>query len=129
MGNASPIHKQINIPSTHKSYGAQRQLRIVRDQEAGSSNLLTPTIRKRGCCKLKTCCSPGARSVPNFPVFMRKSHENATQLRGKGNFQGGVARTCNTSFFLCLNFNKRIVLLAAKIFAARKSNEWENRTK
>ena len=54
---------------------------------------------ERGCCKLKTCGSPRARSVPNFPVFMRKSHENATQLRGKGNFQGGVARTCNASIF------------------------------
>ena len=60
-------------------------------------NLHQSWIRKRGCCKLKTCDSTGSRSDPNFQVYMRKSHVNAPRLRGKGNFQGGVVRTCNTS--------------------------------
>ena len=55
---------------------------------------------KRGCCKLKTCGNPGSRSDPNFPVFMRKSHENAPQERGKGNFQGAGARKCNSPFYI-----------------------------
>ena len=57
----------------------------------------------RGCCKLKTCGNPGSQSDPNFPVFMRKSHENAPRMRGKGELPDCIhavpwaeARKCNS---------------------------------
>ncbi len=61
-----------------------------------SSSPATPA--KRGCCKLKTCGNPGSQSDPNFPFFIRKSHENTPRKRGKGNFQGAEARKCNSPF-------------------------------